>query len=635
MFHLKSNMTRLGNSISVNCAIAILLVGSLYVSTLMWDINGSDSRVADDIGEYQVAMALWGTVHPTGTPLYMLLGSPFVTLLKNFGITTTAGASLFSSLWALGSVVLVIIILFELNVRPYLALLTGISVGMTRSMWVHGSIAEVYSLWMFLLLFVLYMSIKLKCNWSYKIGWLLAFFVGLGCAHHRLFLPVLPVLAVWLWEKLPKGKELIQWLIIAIVFFGLGFLPYVDMIFRFNRGSTWIYGDPGSWDGFWSIFFATEYSGLQGLPTDINEFIAGAYEFFIVIYDEFLLLGIILTIAGICFACSGNQDTRVTLFISVGIAYLIFMLLLPRTKLFEMCAMACVSSFLVVAAVGMNRLCMRIGFFHVLLPTILLVYIVNLFTNNRAFVLDITRDMSGVQVVSELSDLQAPSEAIVMSPWGRRNFALSYATKVINLYPTWDILDHSENWADILVDYPTVFTNVDSIYGFGPVWWKSVLGYQPYINSAGYGWVSISRNPITIEVKHNENLALGKGIYLKGWTILEDSDQLDITLCWQVYDSIDEDYSTFVHIAAVEDIILPEQLLASSDYYGPIHNWHPTSNWTSQEVVCDVHRIVGFSDKEYTHLFAGMYKNLVDGGFNQVGKFVWMYTEDDWRIIIN
>ena len=154
MFHLKSNMTRLGNSISVNCAIAILLVGSLYVSTLMWDINGSDSRVADDIGEYQVAMALWGTVHPTGTPLYMLLGSPFVTLLKNFGITTTAGASLFSSLWALGSVVLVIIILFELNVRPYLALLTGISVGMTRSMWVHGSIAEVYSLWMFLLLFV-------------------------------------------------------------------------------------------------------------------------------------------------------------------------------------------------------------------------------------------------------------------------------------------------------------------------------------------------------------------------------------------------------------------------------------------------------------------------------------------------
>ena len=91
-------------------AITAVVVACFYFSTLMWDINGSDLRYAVDIGEYQVAMSLWGTVHPTGTPLYMMLGSPVVTMLDYAGVEPTAGASLFSLFWAVGSVILVVII---------------------------------------------------------------------------------------------------------------------------------------------------------------------------------------------------------------------------------------------------------------------------------------------------------------------------------------------------------------------------------------------------------------------------------------------------------------------------------------------------------------------------------------------
>jgi hypothetical protein len=161
----------------------------------MWQINGSDSVYADDVGEYQVALPLWGTVHPTGTPLYMLLGSPFVTALRRLGLAPSAGASLFSLLWTTGGVALLAAIMIRLAVPPVLSALAALAIGLTRSIWIHGSIAEVYSLWMFMMLLALLLALKLDARWSDRSGWVLALLAGLGVAHHRLLVPLLPVLA--------------------------------------------------------------------------------------------------------------------------------------------------------------------------------------------------------------------------------------------------------------------------------------------------------------------------------------------------------------------------------------------------------------------------------------------------------
>lgn len=638
--HLQSNSNKAhpmkGRSLPTmfSCsAITAVIVVCFYFSTLMWDINGSDIRYAIDVGEYQVAMSLWGTVHPTGTPLYMMLGSPIVTVLDYVGVAPTAGASFFSLFWAVGSVILVVIILLEMAVGPVLASVTGVAIGLTKSMWMHASIAEVYSLWMFLLLLALYIALKLESGWSDKMGWLLALVTGLGCAHHRLFVPIVPVLVVWLWKQIPRGTSLLRWGLIALAIFAAGFLPYFDIVRRASNGLQWIYGDPNSWEGFWSIFWAKEASGLQGLPADIDELISAAYKFVHVINEEFLWPGILWATFGLPFAVVRPLHRKIWLFVATGIAYLLFSACLPRTGLFDQISMIVVSSIFIISAVGIARICGRLQYLNTIAVVGILSVSCWFVVVNRPLVLDITRDPSGLQVISELTELKAPDSATIMSPWGRRHFALAYATQVDGLYPGWNVLHHAENWSEVLEEQVTVYTNTDSIYGFGPDWWTSTLGYQPYISSAGYRWIAISRDVLPMLVDNKDKIELGKNIYLQGWTFNESKAKLDIMLCWNSLVPVDVDYSTFVHLAAVEEIVIPDQLLASSDHYAPIENWRPTSSWQIEEVVCDSHMIPDVSRSDYRYIFAGMYRSTSDGEFNQLGKLAWVRDDNDWTLV--
>ena len=93
------------------------------------------------------------------------------------------------------------------------------------------------------------------------------------------------------------------------------------------------------------------------------------------------------------------------------------------------------------------------------------------------------------------------------------------------------------------------------------------------------------------------------------------------------------DYSTFVHLAVVEEIIVPEQLVASSDHYAPIENWRPTSSWKTEEGVCDSHTIIGISRSDYKYIFAGMYTSTSAGEFNQLGKITWVRDDNGWTLV--
>ena len=93
------------------------------------------------------------------------------------------------------------------------------------------------------------------------------------------------------------------------------------------------------------------------------------------------------------------------------------------------------------------------------------------------------------------------------------------------------------------------------------------------------------------------------------------------------------DYSTFVHLAVVKKIIVPEQLVASSDHYAPIENWRPTSSWKTEEVVCDSHTIIDISRSDYKYIFAGMYTSTSAGEFNQLGKITWVRDDNGWTLV--
>jgi SNF family Na+-dependent transporter len=81
--------------------VALVLLLLIYLPTLQTIPNGSDHYFMIDVGETQIVLNVWGTLHATGYPLYVLLSAPLVTLLRAVGVDAAAAPALTSLLWGL------------------------------------------------------------------------------------------------------------------------------------------------------------------------------------------------------------------------------------------------------------------------------------------------------------------------------------------------------------------------------------------------------------------------------------------------------------------------------------------------------------------------------------------------------
>ena len=95
MIHKRTLFSILG----LSAALAILLVA--YLPVLQNIPNGSENYFMIDVGETQVVLNRWGTLHATGYPLYVMTGSALVALLRAFGVSAAAAPAVVSLLWGL------------------------------------------------------------------------------------------------------------------------------------------------------------------------------------------------------------------------------------------------------------------------------------------------------------------------------------------------------------------------------------------------------------------------------------------------------------------------------------------------------------------------------------------------------
>ncbi|MFN8562341.1 MAG: DUF2723 domain-containing protein [Anaerolineae bacterium] len=92
-------------------ALAILLLA--YLPTIQTIPNGSENYYMIDVGETQIVLNRWGTLHATGYPLYVMSGSALVSLLCAFGISSATAPAVVSLLWG----VLTLVLIYALALR--------------------------------------------------------------------------------------------------------------------------------------------------------------------------------------------------------------------------------------------------------------------------------------------------------------------------------------------------------------------------------------------------------------------------------------------------------------------------------------------------------------------------------------
>ncbi len=295
--------------------LAVLLGGAafvLYARTL------APTILAGDPGEFQFASYLLGVAHPTGYPLYSLLGWAWSHLLPVGDVAYRM--NLFSAFWAALAVGLLYPTSHSLvrqalpglaprpAVRRLLAVLAAATFAVTPTFWSQAIIAEVYSLHIFLVVALLYFLLAWaeRRNSAYLLPAAACF--GLSLAHHRTTLVLVPALLAYLWlvsrgapAARPDRRQCLLSLLLILLPLALYLYiplraphtPYLHLPLAEGRELS-LYDNNLS--TFFSFVLGGPFGGSLDLKVDLGARLAMAGGLF---RDEIGWLGILLALAGV------------------------------------------------------------------------------------------------------------------------------------------------------------------------------------------------------------------------------------------------------------------------------------------------------------------------------------------------
>jgi hypothetical protein len=233
---------------------------ALYAATLAPSV----ATVFDDSLEFQVVLPSLGIAHPTGYPLYTLLGW----LASRLPVGDLAyRVNLLSALAGAATVGILFLTARRLNSSRLPAALISVVFALGTVWWSQATIAEVYTLHGLTVASILYLTLSDRGT---RTPWLALVF-GLALAHHRTTLLLAPGVAVYLlWSDpgvLRRPRDLAK-LALALL------LPLALYLYLPLRGQSVASLDGAvvsTWDGFVNHVTASDYNAfLSANPLAID-----------------------------------------------------------------------------------------------------------------------------------------------------------------------------------------------------------------------------------------------------------------------------------------------------------------------------------------------------------------------------
>ncbi len=184
---------------SALCLGIILITLLLYTATLLPGIGIGDTA------EFQRIAPTLGVAHPTGYPLYTLLGWLWSHL--PLGATAAWRMNLFSAVTAALAIGILYLTARMLEQRRVVAAAAVLTLATSLTFWAQATIAEVYGLAM--LLQALLLLALLRWRASRISFWMIGLLVGLGLAHHRMIVLLFPGMLFFLaLTRWPRPAEI-------------------------------------------------------------------------------------------------------------------------------------------------------------------------------------------------------------------------------------------------------------------------------------------------------------------------------------------------------------------------------------------------------------------------------------------
>lgn len=260
----------------------------VYLATL------APGLVRGDGGELQFILATLGVAHPTGYPLYSLLGWLWAKVLPVGAVAWRLNA--LSAVCGAGTVALVYGIGYRLTRRLLPALAGALFLAFSPAFWTLSSVTEVYALHALFvaLLLMLLLLWRDAGPGRRRLLLLIALVYGLSLSHHRMMLLLAPAVGLFLLLEADIRSTLrhvdgrsMRYGLLLVAAFVAGLLPYAHVfIQQLRRGRTVQHV-------VFNVILGGDFSGFLGLRSDPVRVLWELPR------QELGVLGLVLAVAGL------------------------------------------------------------------------------------------------------------------------------------------------------------------------------------------------------------------------------------------------------------------------------------------------------------------------------------------------
>ncbi len=637
----------------LDLALAALLAGAalaLYVATL------APGVLPGDPGEFQFVPPLLGIAHPTGYPLYSLLGwawshlpvsspldTPLADVAYRMNLFSAVAAALAVGLTYLTALSMLRQALPALGTAPrrIVAALAAAVLAVTPTLWSQAVIAEVYGLNTLLVVGLFYLLLAWGEASERRYLFLAALCFGLGLAHHSTTLLLAPAALAYAWLSRPRkglgdapgrppALRAAHWLLLAACCLGPLLLyaylplraphtPYLRQELSAGRELV-LYEN--SLPALLDFVTGGPFGGSVDLSVDLSQRLAMAFG---LLRDEVGWIGLALALAGVVrLAVPGTVRGRLPLLALTGLAalaLLAFNLVYTIGDIFVLFIPIYVVAVLWLA-VGAGTLAGAAARRH---PRAGLAVAV-------LFLMPLSMAWQGCGVVVQSANVQAQQawEEILARPLPAGAVLVSDDRN--DMMPMWYLQFIHNRRPDLLGLFPlitgeqlTLGSVLDLALSTGrPVYLvKDMPGLEVKVEvrpEAGLWRVAGPATQSDPAFARSDQLA--GSLKLAGYDLSPGSpragDTLSVRLYWVPLGPLDRRYHSFVHLVDAN-----WQAVAGSDGQ-PGGIFYPSTIWQPGESLADEHSFqvpAGTSPGNY-RLLAGVYAFSTDGSLEPLGEAI-------------
>ncbi len=600
--------------------LALVILLAAYLPTLQTIPNGSSHYYMVDVGETQIVLNAWGTLHATGYPLYVITGNVLVNVLRFLGVSPAAAPAVVSLGWGVAALALMYVLGARLTGRASAAAAVVALFGLTRTVWIHHVVAEIYTFGLAILALLLYLAlwpgrIKGRVYWLALVG-------GIGVAHHRAVALAAPALLSAVWPELSRQprrnlRRILRLLAVCFPLGALGFLPYAYLPLRAQAGAAWVYGAPGTWDGLLDQFLGVEANRFMGLPASWAALLTTVKAVTTVLVTDLTLPGLLAGLIGLAGALGDSRLRRAAtvMLLTAGAAYsfhvlaytdVLSALILAVTLPLAFGWLFLIDRVMSVVAHQAQGGAATTKYLPWLWLALIAILAAAMVVQNGPFISGLVHDRTGLETIALAQE--TPTGATLMIGWGTRHFAVGFARDVdpslaAGRLQAVTLVDHRADFASLVAGGMLV-TPAFTFYSFPLDWWEQQIGGPVYLRAAAPELVAIDTKPVIPADPPGEF-----GVLVEHVVCASDAVILDVT--WYTPDVPTQDLSVFVHAWGTDGT-----LLGQGDQSAPVYGWRPLTSWTAGEAVRDVYR-VPVSPADVARLRYGLYR-LTEAGFQNL-----------------